>query len=640
MKKNYSFLGGVYFYILFSIVLFYLVAAATNGVSLFYNASSSEYFNQIHDPELHPEVGYHYGYYNLLADSIAAGSLSLPIKPKQELLTLTNPYDGRINGGLRLHDASLKNGEYYLYFGIVPALLFFFPFRLIGQAMISEALVIALLYIFSFLLSYKIVLRLLKLVNISTVYWNSLALFSLGFGGGVLFMLRRPCVYEVAIASGSFFALASFYLLIRYYEGTSCQRFVSGLIGTTASLAVGCRPSWILLGPLIGVVVLALWVRKPRNWRMALSELLAFSMPYFSIIGLLFYYNYLRFGSWTEFGSTYQLPGAYIAPPETLFRFCNLIPGLIHYLLALPGFKSFFPFFFANKGLPGPWPEGYVSAEEITGAFYLAPIIIACLAWPFLLLFRKDPLYKEKAILAALPILFGVSMLLFLSFAFPSTTMRYLSDFLPFLLIGGLVTSIFLLQQLHGVTRTIAIAGLWGCVIWSVLLNTALGFTGYYDLFKRAHPKSYAAIESSISPLVAPFISSPPQPELLDVVSVLGTGKTSDGSQVMVLGTSEAGIRLYIPEKARVLLTLALQAIGEPNPGSTRIVKARAQGTEVESSMPITNTLQTLEFNLKPGVNWIFFEAQELGSTAQPLPLKPMALAQIKNIQVAPILKK
>jgi len=303
----------------------------------------------------------------------------------------------------------------------------------------------------------------------------------------------------------------------------------------------------------------------------------------------------------------------------------------------LPGI---FPYFIANKGLPGPWPDGYVSSEEITGAFYLAPMIITCLAWPFLLFFRKDPLYKEKALLAGLPIFFGVSMLLFLSFAFPATTMRYLSDFLPFLLIGGLVTSIFLLQQLHGVTRTIAIAGLWVCVIWSALLNTALGFTGYYDLFKRANPKSYAAIESSISPLVSPFISRPTQPELLDVVSVLGTGKTSDGAPVMVLGASEAGIRLYIPEKARVLLTLALQAIGEPNPGSTRIVKARAQGVEVESSMPITNTLQTLEFNLKPGVNWIFFEAQELGSTAQPLPRKPMAFAQIKNIQVAPISKK
>src|SRR5713101_86638 len=68
-------------------------------------------------------------YYNLLSDAFLAGRLSLVVEPSKELLNLPDPYDPSLNAKFRLHDASLYKGKYYLYFGPVPAVTFFIPFR-------------------------------------------------------------------------------------------------------------------------------------------------------------------------------------------------------------------------------------------------------------------------------------------------------------------------------------------------------------------------------------------------------------------------------------------------------------------------------------------------------------------------------
>src|SRR5437867_4333355 len=60
---------------------------------------------------------------DMLADAFRHGQTSLLIQPRPELLALTNPYDAKANRDLRLHDAVLNDGRYYLYWGPLPALL-------------------------------------------------------------------------------------------------------------------------------------------------------------------------------------------------------------------------------------------------------------------------------------------------------------------------------------------------------------------------------------------------------------------------------------------------------------------------------------------------------------------------------------
>src|SRR5829696_3147634 len=67
----------------------------------------------------HPHVG---SYYDWLARGFLQGQLHLPLAPSPELLALPDPYDPRQNANYRLHDVSLYNGRYYLYWGPLPAL--------------------------------------------------------------------------------------------------------------------------------------------------------------------------------------------------------------------------------------------------------------------------------------------------------------------------------------------------------------------------------------------------------------------------------------------------------------------------------------------------------------------------------------
>jgi hypothetical protein len=72
------------------------------------------------------------GYYNYLAQGFAAGHLYLPIEPDARLLALPNPIDPNAGQDLpKLFDAVLYGRHYYLYHGAGPAVLLFWPWRVV-----------------------------------------------------------------------------------------------------------------------------------------------------------------------------------------------------------------------------------------------------------------------------------------------------------------------------------------------------------------------------------------------------------------------------------------------------------------------------------------------------------------------------
>ena len=72
-------------------------------------------------------------YYNLLVQGFRAGQLSLKQEVPPGFARLADPYDPAANALYRdppygLHDLSYYKGRLYLYFGITPALILFWPF--------------------------------------------------------------------------------------------------------------------------------------------------------------------------------------------------------------------------------------------------------------------------------------------------------------------------------------------------------------------------------------------------------------------------------------------------------------------------------------------------------------------------------
>lgn len=72
-------------------------------------------------------------YYNLLVDGFRAGHLYLNREPSPGLAQLANPYDPGVNApsvwdeSHLAYEMSYYQGKLYLYFGVTPALVLFWP---------------------------------------------------------------------------------------------------------------------------------------------------------------------------------------------------------------------------------------------------------------------------------------------------------------------------------------------------------------------------------------------------------------------------------------------------------------------------------------------------------------------------------
>ena len=82
-----------------------------------------------------------HAYYNQLVAGFQAGQLHLLADVPRGLVELPDPYDPVANKPWRLnprdeqgvlHDTSYYNGRLYLYFGVTPALLLFWPYHLMA----------------------------------------------------------------------------------------------------------------------------------------------------------------------------------------------------------------------------------------------------------------------------------------------------------------------------------------------------------------------------------------------------------------------------------------------------------------------------------------------------------------------------
>ena len=76
----------------------------------------------------------HLHQYELMAESLLQGRLDLPCEASPELKAMDNPYDYNMREqlGVEYHwDHAYKDGHYYMYFGVVPALVLYLPYRMI-----------------------------------------------------------------------------------------------------------------------------------------------------------------------------------------------------------------------------------------------------------------------------------------------------------------------------------------------------------------------------------------------------------------------------------------------------------------------------------------------------------------------------
>lgn len=299
-------------------------------------------------------VATHYGYINPddmnyrqyieLAEALANGHLFIDAEPSAALMAMDNPYDTNARAAAcieYLWDYAYFNGHYYVYFGILPALLYQLPFYLLTGAelpVVVDIIVSAVAFICG-------VIFLLKktcdrwFVGISQGFFFILVLVLL-LGSWVSYACAVPGHYSVPIITGlaclvwglGFWVSATEAGTIRAGQAVTGSVFVA--------LVIACRPQ-LLAGGLIGLVLLAGCFQR-MDKRVFAKRLAIALVPFIAIFALIGCYNAARFGSPFDFGANYNLTTNDMTHRE--FSLDRLPFALFSYLIQPPSVVLQYPY--------------------------------------------------------------------------------------------------------------------------------------------------------------------------------------------------------------------------------------------------------------------------------------------------------
>nr|MCR4990047.1 hypothetical protein [Lachnospiraceae bacterium] len=280
-----------------------------------FNASVFNYLSNV-NPFFQWERGDSQEQYQLLADAIKGGKFSLDIEVPQILKNLDNPYD-RIQrerafegtGQWYRWDHAYYKGKYYVYFGVVPVLVFYLPALLITGIQLSNHTAV-------FFASLLLLLGILGTIHEFIKKWFpklSLGMWlllteSLLLGSNTIYMLKRPDLYTVPIITGLAFGFLGLWFFLQSI-GKDEIRYNFVAIGSLfTALVAGCRPQLFLMFAFFFVLYSPIIFNKtklisPEGGKLALELL----VPMFAVALFLMLYNFKRFGSPFDFGANYNL---------------------------------------------------------------------------------------------------------------------------------------------------------------------------------------------------------------------------------------------------------------------------------------------------------------------------------------------
>jgi hypothetical protein len=492
-RRPFNDLGSV---ILLTLLFLYYIWTATQGYFRF-----NAWIGTMEPPKQ---------YSNRLADALLAGQLHLLVEPDPRLLALEDPYDPLQNYPYKLHDGLLYQGKYYLYWPLAPVVTFFIPLRLLGIYGTETAACVVFWFLGLFA-SVKLLQFLLVRCQLSPPAWIQW-LMVLGLGACNIgpFLLRDPTTYQVSIAAGFCFMFGAAYFLCSGAWGEEPHRGRLLLGSLLYGLALNSRLDLIIAFPLVVLAYVHVCRRGQEAFsRDGMKTLAALFLPPAIALFLIGLYNYARFDSWVEFGVRYQLQNGY-AKKWKVYDPHFLIYHTPCYLLQPYGIDSTFPYVHLERIpiLSPPPGSDRLVPERLGGLFVCAPVLALLLLAPFA---ARASVRKQHPFLLLSVVYFmgtGLSLVGFFSFVLPIVTMRYLADFATFFLIPAFVLWALLDEQLatrrwrRFACRVVVVSAL----AYSVLVNMAIGISGYYDRFRLVNPDQYQLLEDGCETIRRLFV--------------------------------------------------------------------------------------------------------------------------------------
>lgn len=396
-----------------------------------------------------------YLYYGMLGEAFLEGHTNVAGDPHYKLLEASDPYNST-NLEYWLVDASLYKGQYYLYFGPVPALLVWIPIKLLTGIAASDAVLAFILASLGscclILLVYLIALRHGHVPMLGMLF----AMLSIAYGTWLPYILHGARIYEVAVIGAYCFSSMGALLLAVALIYRPNNKFLLGLASLSFGLAVGCRATHAVNSIFLLLAFIYLFrhagkrepVVQSSLWKSALCLIIPWVL---CLIGLALY-NMVRFDNVLESGWRYTL-SAFHPQSETFkpIQAYLLLPNLYVYLFkVLPwAHTDYMPFIVPDI----QWEDRHVPWKGFVYWPYLEPVYGLFVNSPFSLFFllfagnawRQKSLSPELRTIMNGYALYGCALLGFLTIFF-ATCVRYAVDFTPSLMVVACMYYVHLLQ--------------------------------------------------------------------------------------------------------------------------------------------------------------------------------------------------
>ncbi len=422
----------------------------------------------------------HHNQYRELTELLLSGETVLAEKPGEDLLQSANPYDTIRLQALSIDykaDYAYYNGNYYIYFGVVPALLLYIPCYLLTGHHLPDYLAVwacvGMFAIMVFALYREVIRRWFP--KTPFIFYIMISVLTI-FNGGYVCAIAQPSLYDVPIMMANMFIAAGLYFWlqgIRSEKGVlkQCLFFTTGSL--SMALVAGCRPQMLLFS----------FLALPLFWNSIFSERTLFSktsvrqtiaicLPYLLVAAGIMYYNYIRFDSPFDFGAAYSLTSNDMT--RRGFNMERIVLGLYHFFFQLPIIDPVFPFVQRNE--IRTIYMGKMTAEYTYGGLLSSNAFL----WVLPTLFWLRNRLKEKKLLAFTIISLGISILLAaLDVNFAGILQRYFSD----LAFGSLIAAAiawFALFETEGADYKPSIARqlFCFCMVLQIIYSLCLIFGG------------------------------------------------------------------------------------------------------------------------------------------------------------------
>ena len=443
--------------------------------------------------------------YAELAKAMAHGQVYLDEEPPQWLQDMQDPYDKGARDELQketgqpyLFDVAYHDGHYYVYFGVVPVLLFYLPYYVITGTSFPTAIGV-LIGVVAFVLGCSALLDRFARYHFKRVSLGLYLLLQipLVMCSGLLYLVKFPTFYSLPISLGLAFSVWGLYFWMR---GRATERpegwYLAGSL--CMALVVGCRPQLVVLSLVAFPLFWRSFITKRRLFTpTGAREFACLVAPYAVVAAGLMGYNYARFGSFTDFGANYNLTVNDMT--KRGWNIGRVAPAVFSYFLQAPTTSGVFPF--VKPALFETTYMGQTIKEVTFGGIFACLPILWVLPFARRILSLRIHQRATRTIAGVIVVLISAGVIVAAADAeMAGILQRYYADF-SFMFLCVAVLLVFIVNEnlRHGsVAHVLLMKALLALVALSVLYSVLVCFAPETGWLSDAYPWVYQDIVETV----------------------------------------------------------------------------------------------------------------------------------------------